>query len=92
MEMSSVEVLKRLVELGFGISIVPVWAVAREAAAGTLVLRPLRDLASPRERRSVGLVTPAVTPLPRATAAFVELARRELARPARPLRAGVKRR
>ncbi len=73
MEMSSVEVLKRLVELGFGASVVPAWATAREAAAGSLLARPLRGLPA---GRAVGLVTPAVDPLPRATAAFVELARR----------------
>jgi DNA-binding transcriptional LysR family regulator len=72
MEMSSVEVLKRLVELGFGASVVPAWATARESAAGTLLARPLRGLPS---SRAVGLVTPAVDPLPRATAAFVDLAR-----------------
>ena len=88
MEMSSVEVLKRLVELGFGVSIVPAWAAAREAAAGSLLLRPLGDLAAAatsaaHSGRSVGLVTPAMAPLPRATAAFVELARRELPRAAR---------
>ena len=32
MEMSSVEVLKRLVELGFGVSVVPAWAATRESA------------------------------------------------------------
>ena len=30
MEMSSVEVLKRLVELGFGLSVVPAFAAQRE--------------------------------------------------------------
>jgi DNA-binding transcriptional LysR family regulator len=90
MEMSSVEVLKRLVELGFGISIVPAWAATREAAAGSLVCRPIVDLAVPSAAsspaaaaRSVGLVTPRMAPLPRATAAFVELARAELPRAAR---------
>jgi DNA-binding transcriptional LysR family regulator len=82
MEMSSVEVLKRLVELGFGISIVPTWAAAREAAAGSLVCLPITDLAANLGARSVGLVTPAMTPLPRATAAFVEIARAELKTPA----------
>jgi DNA-binding transcriptional LysR family regulator len=95
MEMSSVEVLKRLVELGFGISIVPAWAATREAAAGSLVCRPLVDLEEPTTTdrapvpaRSVGLVTPkmAPAPLPRATAAFVDLARAELPRAARASR------
>jgi DNA-binding transcriptional LysR family regulator len=71
MEMSSVEVLKRLVELGFGVSIVPALAVAREAKAG--VLRAIALTGMPG-RRSVGLLAPADEPLPRATAAFVELA------------------
>jgi DNA-binding transcriptional LysR family regulator len=75
MEMSSVEVLKRLVELGFGLSVVPAWAAAPEMAAGTLVGRRISDLPG---GRSVGLVTPDSTPLPRATAAFVELARTAL--------------
>jgi DNA-binding transcriptional LysR family regulator len=77
MEMSSVEVLKRLVELGFGLSLVPAWAVRREVAAHTLIARPLRGLPPGRD---VGLVLPAIDPLPRATAAFAELAGRMLRR------------
>jgi DNA-binding transcriptional LysR family regulator len=91
MEMSSVEVLKRLVELGFGASVVPAWATARETAEGSLIARPLGGLPA---RRAVGLVTPLVDPLPRATAAFVELARAGLSsRPARTagLRSGRRR-
>jgi DNA-binding transcriptional LysR family regulator len=71
MEMSSVEVLKRLVELGFGLSVVPAWSVRRELAARTLAARPLRGLPAGRD---VGLVLPALDPLPRATAAFANLA------------------
>jgi DNA-binding transcriptional LysR family regulator len=70
MEMSSVEVLKRLVELGFGLSVVPAWSVRREQAARTLAARPLRGLPAGRD---VGLVLPAQDPLPRATAAFADL-------------------
>jgi DNA-binding transcriptional LysR family regulator len=81
MEMSSVEVLKRLVELGFGLSVVPAWAAAREMAAGSLVGRPIADLPG---GRSVALVTPASTPLPRATAAFIEMARATLVPKAGP--------
>jgi DNA-binding transcriptional LysR family regulator len=77
MEMSSVEVLKRLVELGFGVSVVPAWAAAREDRARSLVARPLAGLPV---RRSVGLALPAADPLPRATAAFAELARATLRR------------
>jgi DNA-binding transcriptional LysR family regulator len=67
MEMSSVEVIKRLVELDFGLSIIPALAVdARDA----LVAVPLSGL---EDRRQVGLV---LGPAPsRATRAFVEVAR-----------------
>jgi DNA-binding transcriptional LysR family regulator len=75
MEVSSVEVLKRLVELGLGVSIVPALAVEREVAARTLVAVALGGLSF---ERSVGLVTPAGGPLPRAAAAFAELAREVL--------------
>jgi DNA-binding transcriptional LysR family regulator len=91
MEMSSVEVLKRLVELGFGASVVPSWAIARETAEGVLIARPLRGLPA---ARAVGLVTPISDPLPRATTAFAELAETELSSPpARPagLRSGRRR-
>jgi DNA-binding transcriptional LysR family regulator len=71
MEMSSVEVLKRLVELGFGLSVVPAWSVRRELAGRTLAARPLRGLPAGRD---VGLVLPELDPLPRATAAFAALA------------------
>jgi DNA-binding transcriptional LysR family regulator len=80
MEMSSVEVLKRLVELGFGVSVVPAWAATREHRDRSLVARPLSGLPA---RRSVGLALPAADPLPRATAAFAELARATLRRPGR---------
>jgi DNA-binding transcriptional LysR family regulator len=71
MEMSSVEVLKRLVELGFGLSIVPALAVAREARARTLVVARISGLAA----RRVALATPAGAPLSPAAAAFAALAR-----------------
>jgi DNA-binding transcriptional LysR family regulator len=99
MEMSSVEVLKRLVELGFGISLVPSWSAAREAGAGSLVCRKVSDLPGPvpavgsplrlqAGTRSVGLVTPDMAPLPRATTAFVDIARAVLPRAARAARTG----
>jgi DNA-binding transcriptional LysR family regulator len=72
MEMSSVEVLKRLVELGFGVSIVPALAVARELRAGSLARVRVRGLSG---GRSVGLLTPTAGPLAPAAAAFVQIAR-----------------
>jgi DNA-binding transcriptional LysR family regulator len=79
MEMSSVEVLKRLVELGFGVSIVPALAVGRELRARTLA--PVR-VALPTGRQ-IGLVTPAAGPMAPAAVAFVEIARALLQRPGR---------
>lgn len=68
MEMSSLEVLKRLVELDFGISVVPELAVRAEK----LVALPLIGA----ERRMVGLVMPKAPT--RAAAAFAGLARQLL--------------
>lgn len=76
MEMGSVEVLKRLVELGFGVSIVPAMAVHAEVQQGTLVAL---DFSSGGPRRHAGLVVSAGAPLRRAATAFVDIARTELA-------------
>ncbi len=70
MEMSSVEVLKRLVELGFGLSIIPSCAVS-----GPLTAVPLAGLGRPRQ---VGIITPTVGPLSRATRSFIQVARERL--------------
>ncbi len=75
MEMSSVEVLKKLVELGLGVSVVPALAVAREVEAGVLAAARLSGLAV---ERSVGLVTPVEGPPSRAAAAFAAIARAAL--------------
>jgi DNA-binding transcriptional LysR family regulator len=75
MEMSSVEVLKKLVELGLGVSVVPAVAVEREVRAGVLAAVRLQGLTA---ERSVGLVTPAGGPPSRAAAAFAEIARAAL--------------
>jgi DNA-binding transcriptional LysR family regulator len=83
MEMSSVEVLKRLVELGFGLSVVPALAVEREVHAGTLVALPLGGLLV---TRSIALVLPAA-PAPAATA-FARIARETLCRGAHRARRG----
>ncbi len=82
MEMSSVEVLKRLVELGFGVSIVPRLAVGRETAAGALVAVKLEGLPA----RRIALLVPHPGPASRAAAAFAALAREVLARGARASR------
>lgn len=80
MEMSSVEVIKRLVERGFGLSVVPAMAAARELREGTL--RSF-ELASPWPRREVGLITSARRPLSPAARAFVAALRAELPKPRR---------
>ena len=72
MEMSSVEVLKRLAELGFGVAIVPRIAVQREQLAGTLAVLPLVEFGA---ARSVGALTPKAFAPSHAARAFLELAR-----------------
>lgn len=74
MEMSSVEVLKRLVELGFGLSVVPAFSAKRECAQGILRSVPVHRL----PKRQIGLATPTVGPLSHAARAFVEVLRQEL--------------
>jgi len=75
MEMSSVEVLKRLVELGFGASIVPAMAAQREVANGSLMQIEIRGLGRARQ---VGILTPTAGPLSPAASAFVAIAHERL--------------
>lgn len=74
MEMTSVEVVKRMVELGFGVSVVPEMATLHEVRRGTLLGLALED----GPRREVALVTPTLGPLAHAARAFVEAARDRL--------------
>jgi DNA-binding transcriptional LysR family regulator len=74
-ESASVDVLKRLVELQFGVSVVPSWSVQREVKAKTLAALPIRAL--PKER-AVGLLTHLSSRSSRAARAFAELTRRAL--------------
>jgi DNA-binding transcriptional LysR family regulator len=78
MELASIEVVKRLVGLGFGVSVVPRIAVEEELAAGRLAAASLpRALA--RTRR-VGIVVPRTGEPSRAASAFIALARERLGR------------
>jgi DNA-binding transcriptional LysR family regulator len=70
--MSSVEVIKRLVELGFGLSIVPAIAAQREVRQDSL--RAIK-LKAPWPRREVGLVTHARGALSPAAQAFAQVLR-----------------
>ncbi len=72
MEMSSVEVLKRLAELSFGVAIVPRFSVQREQQGGTLAVLKLEHFGA---ARSVGALTPRAFAPTRAAGAFLELAR-----------------
>jgi len=69
MEMNSLEVIKRLVALGFGVSIVPEVAVRGELARGELAAVQVTGLGS----RQVGVVLPSPGPASRAARAFVSL-------------------
>jgi DNA-binding transcriptional LysR family regulator len=75
MEMGSVEVLKRLVELGFGVSIVPRVAIYRELEARSLVALQIFPR---RVWRGLGVITRRRGPTPRVAEAFVEMARQVL--------------
>jgi DNA-binding transcriptional LysR family regulator len=75
MEMNSLEVIKRLVALGFGVSIVPEVAVRGEVARKELVAVPVTGLGA----RQVGVALPSPGPASRAARAFVALLERELA-------------
>lgn len=75
MEMGSVEVLKRLAELDFGLSIVPRFAVQRELAAGTLAAARILPR---RAWCRIGVVTRRRTVLPRPAEAFIAMAREVL--------------
>jgi DNA-binding transcriptional LysR family regulator len=77
MAMSSGEVLKRHVELGFGVSVVPQLAAAREVKEKTLVALPLATLRGGAARLG-GLVPPPWGPLSRAARAFIEVVRTSL--------------
>lgn len=76
METRSVDVLKRLVELDFGVSVVPAISVTREVKAKSLVARPLKGL---EDKRAVGLITHTTPHLPGAARVFVATARALLA-------------
>jgi len=71
MEMSSVEVLKRFAELGFGVAIVPRFSVRRERESGTLHVLRLEHFGA---LRSVGALTPRAFAPTRAALAFFSLA------------------
>jgi DNA-binding transcriptional LysR family regulator len=81
MEMSSVEVLKRLVELGFGLSVVPEVAARRELAQRSLRALHVRGLG--RDRK-LGLVVPRTGALSHAARAFRDVLVRSLAQGDRP--------
>lgn len=75
MEMASVEVLLRLVELGFGVTVVPAVAVTRERTKA-LAAVPIAGLRA----RHVALVTSTVGPLSPAARAFAAIVRARVGR------------
>lgn len=75
MELGSIEIIKRFVEIGFGVALVPQVSLADEVAAGRLAAVGARGV----PRRSVGLVRHRGRPPSSAAAALMELMREELA-------------
>jgi len=80
MELASIEVVKRLVALGFGVSIVPRIAITQEVEAGTLASAELWKRA---DARTLGIAYLANSPLTAAAKRFMEIAREVLAPPPR---------
>ena len=72
MELASVEVVKRLVALGFGVSVVPRLACEAELEAGSLACARIWGASGPRQ---VGIVYPRGAQLSQAGARFAEMAR-----------------
>lgn len=77
MELASIEVVKRLVALGFGVSVVPRIAVEAELERGTLCAASVLPRS---EARSLGVVTKKNAELSPAGQAFLEIARDVLGR------------
>jgi len=77
MELASIEVIKQLVRLGFGASIVPAIAVAGEREAGTLRACPVLPRA---QQRQVGVALLDGRPVAPAAAGFIDIARSILRR------------
>lgn len=75
MELDNVEAIKRMVEAGLGVSLLPEVAVRAEVASGRLVALPLGNL--PRTPRRIALVQRTDKHLTGAMRAFVELVRAE---------------
>ena len=78
MEMDNVETIKRAVEMGLGVAILPVATVAHEVSQGMLVCRPARRVAT----RPIGLLIRKGKYLDRASVAVLE-AFKQGARPPR---------
>ena len=72
MELASLEVVKRLVALGFGVSVVPRIAAQVELEAGSLASARIAGRSGPQ---AVGIVYPRGAALSQAGARFVEMAR-----------------
>lgn len=71
-ELPSIEAIKRMVESGVGVSILPRLCVAAETARGQLAAMPIREM---RLARKLRVVYRRQSPLSRAAQAFVNLVR-----------------
>ncbi len=69
MEVSTIEVIKRMVEAGLGISILPEMAIAEEIDSGLLIAKPLKNLVL---KRTVGLAYRKGKYFSRALSVFVD--------------------
>lgn len=76
LELDNVEAIKRMIEAGLGVSLLPEVAVRAEVAAGRLIAIPLADV--PRASRRMALVVRRDKYLPTALRAFAALLENEL--------------
>ena len=74
MELGSIEIIKRFVEIGFGIALVPAVSVVREVAEGRLVAVAALGF----DNRSIGLVRHRGRPESPAAAALAQMMREDL--------------
>lgn len=81
MEFDNIETIKRSVEAGLGVSILPDSAVASEVRAGALVALPLRDGTFPRP---IGAIRRRAKELPPAAQAFLRNLQGEAVQPGQP--------
>jgi DNA-binding transcriptional LysR family regulator len=87
MELASVEIIKKYVSAGIGISLLPEAFAQAEVAAGTLKLVPVQG---PKLTRELGLVFRRASPLSIPARAFLDIVKNSVSAPRMAMAAGVR--